>query len=123
MFDAGLLRHRLKIQRLEYVTDSSGEVQDSNGDPVQEWVDVAEVWGAIQPLSAREFITAQAEQSEIQGKIVIRYRDDLDASMRILHEYKGVYYNLEGLLTDRESGLEYITIPVGAGVRYTEAES
>ena len=34
--------------------------------------------------------------------------------MRILH--RGQVYNIAGLLPDRVSGLEYITIPVSAGV-------
>lgn len=120
---AGRLRHRLTIQRLENVADSFGEVQDSNGELMQQWVDVATVWGAIEPLSAREFIAAQAEQSKVTGKIIIRYRGDIDSSMRIFHAFKGVYYNIEGLLSDKESGLDYITIPISEGVRDMEAES
>lgn len=123
MLDAGKLRHRLTIQRLENIEDSSGEVQDSNGDLIQEWVNVATVWGAIEPLSGREFIAAQAEQSKVVARITIRYRNDIDASMRIFHAYKDTYYNIEGILADKESGLEYLTLPVSEGVRYTEQAS
>lgn len=123
MLDAGKLRHRLTIQKLQNVADSSGEVQDSNGDLVQEWVDVATVWGAIEPVSGREFISAQTEQSKIIARIVIRYRNDIDATMRIFHAYKDAYYNIEGILSDKESGLEYLTLPVSEGVRYTDTGS
>lgn len=117
MMQAGRLRHRLKLQQLEYVADSSGEIQDSYGEPVQDWVDVASIWGAIEPLSAREFIAAQSEQSKVTAKIIIRYRGNINAAMRVFHEAKGIYYNIEGILTDKESGLEYITLPVSEGVR------
>lgn len=123
MLNAGTLRHKITIQRLEDVEDSAGEVQDSNGDPVQEWVDVATVWAAIEPVSGREFIAAQAEQSKVIARIVIRYRNDIDAAMRLFHAYKQLYYNIEAVLPDKESGLEYLTLLVSEGVRYVEPSS
>lgn len=123
MLDAGKLRHKITIQQLQDVEDSAGSVQDSNGDPVQEWVDVATVWAAIEPVSGREFIAAQAEQSKVVARVVIRYRNDIDAAMRLFHAYKYSYYNIEAILPDKESGLEYLTVLVSEGVRFTENES
>lgn len=123
MLDSGKLRHRLTIQKLQNVADSSGEVQDSSGDLIQEWVNVATVWGAIEPLSGREFMAAQAEQSKVVARLTVRYRNDIDATMRIFHAYKDAYYNIEGVLSDKDSGLEYLTLLVSEGVRYTETAS
>lgn len=123
MLDAGTLRHKVTIQQLVDIADSSGEVQDSNGDPVQEWVDVATVWAAIEPVSGREFIAAQAEQSKVVARVVIRYRNDIDSAMRLFHPYKQFYYNIEAILPDKESGLEYLTVLVSEGIRFTENES
>lgn len=71
------------------------------------------MWAAIEPLSAREFVQSAAGQSEVTARITIRTRDIL-ATDRIA--YRGVVYNIRGVLPDKESGLEYITLPVGTGV-------
>lgn len=114
--EAGKLRHRVRIESYDYLRDGSGEViQDPvTGETSQSWQEVATVWAAIEPLSAREFIAASATQSAITARIVIRYRDGLNASMRLIHKDK--IYNPAGFLADKVSGLEYITIPVTEGV-------
>lgn len=106
---AGRLRHRIDIQSKQQTQNPvTGEITEA-------WVAVwKSVPAAIEPLSAREFIAAQAVQSQIVARITIRHRDGLDASMRILH--KGKVYNPAGFLADKDSGLEYLTIPVTQGV-------
>lgn len=69
---------------------------------------------SLEPLSAREFIAAQATQSQITARIVIRYREGLNAAMRILHN--GRIYNIHGILSDPVSGLDYLTLPCSEGV-------
>ena len=104
----GKLRHRITLQR-------PGLSQDpQTGEMVPGWQDVATVWASIEPLSAREFIAAQAGQSEVSARVVIRHRDDVDATMRAL--YRGKLYNIHGVLADPKSGLEYLTLPVSEGV-------
>lgn len=110
--EAGRLRHRVKIQR-------PVQTQDPNGDMITEWQTVATVWADIQPLSAREFIQSQAMQSQIVARVVIRHRDGIDASMRLVHERinrPNVIYSIHGVLADMDSGLEYLTLPVSSGV-------
>ena len=119
--EAGKLRHRVRIEKFDYVRDSNGDaIQDPNTGVVSKaWVEVATVWAAIEPLSAREFIQSQATQSQVTARIVIRYRDGMDAAMRLVHVRTGrpdVIYNPAGFLADKESGLEYLTIPVSTGV-------
>lgn len=105
---AGKLRHRITIQ-------APGMSQDPvTGEMVQGWTDFASVWASVEPLSARDFIAAQANQSEITARIVIRHRADVDATMRILHRSK--VYAIQGVLPDDDSGLEYLTLPVSEGV-------
>lgn len=106
--DAGKLRHRLTIQRQSQTQNTT------TGEITVAWVDVATVWGAIEPLSAREFIAANAQQSQVTAKLVIRYRSDVDATMRAVHGSK--LYNIEGVLPDKDSGLEYMTLPCSEGV-------
>ncbi|NBA95509.1 phage head closure protein [Pseudomonas sp. R5(2019)] len=106
---AGVLRHPIVIQRPDYVQDSvTGEMT------MVAWMEVAKTWAAIEPLSAREFIAAATTQTKVSARIVIRYRDDIDATMRILH--RGKIYNIEGVLADKDSGRDYVTLPVSEGV-------
>ena len=112
---AGRLRHRVTIQRHDYVRDTDDEVVQNpqTGETLQEWVTLAEVWAAIEPLSAREFLASQAVQSKVTAKIIIRHRDVV-ATDRVLHN--GKIYQIEGVLADKDSGLEYLTLPVSEGV-------
>lgn len=113
MLNAGKLRHRVVIQQ-------AVETQDSNTGAINVvWQDVATVWAAIEPLSAREFIAAQAEDSSITTRITIRYRRDISAKMRLHHRAKNVFYDIHGILSDKNSGLEYITLPCSEGLKYS----
>lgn len=119
--EAGKLRHEVRIERLDYLRDETGQaIQDDNtGEAVQQWVEVATVWASIEPLSAREFVSSAKTQAEIVARIVIRYRDGLDASMRLVHVRTGrpdVIYNPADFLPDKESGLDYLTAPCSRGV-------
>lgn len=108
--DPGKLRHRVTFQQKVV-----GE--DSNGDTVENWEDLATlptVWAGYEPLSARDFNASRSEQSEIASRFTVRYRDDLDASMRIL--FRGKAHNIVGVLPDKDSGLEYLTLPCKSGV-------
>lgn len=75
---AGSLRHKITIQENAALNDAAGSQK-----PV--WVDVCTVQAAIKPLSGRELIVSQAENSEISVRIVIRYRAGITASMRIVY--------------------------------------
>lgn len=117
---AGRLRHRVRIDELSDVLDSNGEpARDDQGATIRDWQAVATVWAAIEPASAREFIQSAAMQSQITVKIIIRHRTGLDAAMRLVHVVNGVdsnIYNPQGFLADKQSGLEYLTIPCSEGV-------
>ncbi len=107
---AGKLRHRIDFQK-------AGAVQDPiSGEMLSGWATVWEkVPASVTPLSARDFIAAQAAQSEASARIVIRYRSGVLPTMRII--YRGEVYDIKGpALPDPESGLEYLTILVAKGV-------
>lgn len=108
--NAGLLRHRIDLQQPVY------EQNQTTGDKVvAEWATVARLWAAVVPVSGREFMAAQAEQSKVSARITTRYKGDVLPSMRIVHN--GDVYNIEAILPDPDSGFEYITIMVSTGVR------
>jgi SPP1 family predicted phage head-tail adaptor len=105
---AGRLRHRVALQ-------SPTEVQDPvTGESSKVWVTIGYPFAAVEPVSVRAFIAAAAQQSEVRGQFVIRYRDGVDGTMRLLH--RGKAYRILGTLADKESGIEYLTLPVSEGV-------
>ena len=105
---AGDLRHRVTFEQKVTTYDP-----ESN-EPLVSWAEFVTVWGAIKDLSVREFIAAQSTQSEVTCRIVTRYRDGFDATMRARCD--GKVYNLHGVLRDPVSGLEYLTFPASQGV-------
>lgn len=106
---AGKLRHRLALQSRTLAQDAV------TGEMVPTWATAAEVFGAIEPLSVREFIQSGAGQVQLTARITLRARSDINNTWRILHLSTGKIYNVEGVLPDKESGLEYITVPVTTG--------
>lgn len=104
----GKLRHRVTIEKPVRAQDpDTGAIED-------DWQEVATVWASVEPLSAKEFVAAQATQSEVEARIKMRSRSDVDATMRILH--RGQIFNIAGVLPDPESGRHWMTLPVSRGV-------
>lgn len=108
---AGDLRHRIEIQHQVTPRDP---VTLEFGEP--EWQVFATVWAQVAPLSARDFIAAQAGQAQATGRMVIRYRSGVLPTMRIL--FRDEVYSIVGPpLADPKSGLDYLTILVEKGVK------
>ncbi|MCK2286036.1 phage head closure protein [Escherichia coli] len=84
------------------------------GAVVNGWADQAKLWANVTDLSARDFVAAQAGQSEVTTRITIRWRDDVTDKHRI--RYRGRIYDIQGVLEDDKSGREYLTLPCSRGV-------
>jgi len=74
------LRHRVTILRPPGPEDT-----DSYGEPLDDYVPVATVWAAIEPLRGREYFAAMSEHAEVTTRIRIRYRNDVDRTMLVQH--------------------------------------
>jgi len=107
--EAGKLRHRVELQKKVTTLDTSGQQVE---DP--DFTTFATVWGSVVPMSAREFVASEKTQSEVRARITIRYRADIDSTVRIKHGT--TIYNIEGVLADPDSGREYLTLVVSAGL-------
>jgi len=106
---AGKLRHRITFQINQY------QGQDPiTGEEQRDWQDVYTCQAAIEPLSARDFIAAQAVQSRVTARITIRHKAGIDAAMRIVQRGKNgtTIWHIAGVLPDPVSGLSWITLPV-----------
>ena len=115
--EAGEFRHRVSLQRPEYEQDPV------TGENKLSWVTVGTVWAKIAALRAREFIAAQATQSEVSTEIFIRFRTDVVASWRAVHMVngaEGAIYNIAGVMPDKVTGREHLRLVSSAGVNEGE---
>ena len=90
---AGRLRHRLRLQ-------SQTQTRDAYGAAIISWATEATVWGAIEPLSGREYFSQAQTQNEAKVRIVIRYRSSVDESWRVVSG--GKYYSIESVINHDE---------------------
>lgn len=76
---SGELRHRVTIQQ-------KTTAQDTYGQPIETWTNVATVWASIEDLRGREFIEArQVPAAEITTRVRIRYRTGIEPTMRVIY--------------------------------------
>lgn len=73
----GKLRHRLRVQQRVETPDGAGGVS-------YEWTDVVRVWGDVQTTTGRELQAAKQTVPTLTHQVVIRYRSDLTAAMRVV---------------------------------------
>lgn len=103
--DAGRLRHRIELQRQVETQDSS------TGAVTVVWQTFASLWCAIEPISGREFISAQSNMSECTVRLIIRHTAEVTAKQRARHISTGKLYEILAVLADSNTGLEYMTLP------------
>ena len=104
---AGRLNKRVRLESLSVSQDAE------TGAPVETWTSEGEVWAGIEPLSVRDFVSADSRQSQIVARIVMRPVTGMDETWRVVHKTK--IYQIVGILPDQDSGMEYVTLAVGQG--------
>lgn len=106
---AGSLRHFVSFESL--VVDL-----DSDGVQTETWVDTFGllIQAEINPLSGRELLASASTQSEVTGRIVVRYRPGILPSMRVVH--RDVIYAIKAVIPDNDSGTGHITILTSSGL-------
>lgn len=75
---ANTLRHRISIQHRTTARDEAGQ-------PIEVWSEFTPAYADIRVMGGLETIKAGAQTSKANASIRIRYREDVDASMRVLH--------------------------------------
>ncbi len=85
------MRHRISIEESLQVADGAGGYSTS-------WSEVAEIFASVKPYgsSAREKIEHQSVRTKARLRFIIRYRTDVDHSMRVL--FDGVYYDIKAVV-------------------------
>lgn len=90
---AGELRHRIEFQTNTPTANSMGEYVDT-------YTTLATVWGAVEPLSGSLLFSAQQTNSEVQGRVRIRYRDDIEPDMRMYFDSR--YFKILSIIDYQE---------------------
>lgn len=85
MLAAGTLNRRVRIEK-------RGPAQDETGQPIDDWVELATVWGGVLMVTGKESALAGAEVGSATASIRIRYRTDITNGMRAI--VGGVIYNI-----------------------------
>ncbi|MFA5374131.1 MAG: phage head closure protein [Candidatus Omnitrophota bacterium] len=95
--NAGELRQRLELQAPITSTNDMLEV-------IHTFATQATVWGAVEPLSGNLLFTAQQTDSEVQGRVRIRYRSDIQPTWRI--KYGNRYLQILSIINPNERNRE-----------------
>ena len=83
---AGLLRHRLTIQKSTRTKNDFDEWVDS-------WSDFLTVWGSVEPNLGKRYFEAKQANSEVEGLIRIRYQRNFDNGQEFPYEFPIVFEN------------------------------
>lgn len=94
ILDPGQLNTPIEIQR-----PATG--QDALGQPIEGWDLVVKTWANVRHLNGTESIKAGAVTSSVNASIRIRWRKDIDASMRVLAGT--TVYAIRAVLPDMQS--------------------
>jgi len=74
--ESGRLRHRVVVEQVALSGDAMSQ-------PTETWTTYATLWADIQPLRGREFIAAQAANSEVTVKVITRYKSGISPKWRL----------------------------------------
>lgn len=85
------LRHKVSIQQPSMSRDAAGQRVDG-------WAELRKAWADIRHTGGLEAIRASAVVGKVSASIRVRYCDDIDGSMRIVHGSK--VYKVTAVLPD-----------------------
>jgi SPP1 family predicted phage head-tail adaptor len=90
-------------KRITFLGQGGEEQYDEEGYPIPSEPIKKSVWAKVIPVSGREFIEAKATQSENIYRFIIRYRKDLDTSMKIT--FNDRTFEIVSILNDNEDNV------------------
>jgi SPP1 family predicted phage head-tail adaptor len=110
---AGKLRRWLLFETLIAENDSDGKL-------VETWVPAFDTGNPmpaeVTPFSGVEFIASNAKQTRITHRLKVRFRPGFEEGAKMRASERGIVYNIEAVLPDRDSGIRYITFMASSGV-------
>jgi SPP1 family predicted phage head-tail adaptor len=105
---AGLLRHRVILQRATMTRDEAGQ-------EIADWQPYATVWAEAEPLRGRELLAAQQAQAEVTTRFRIRYRPDVLPTDRVV--WDGAVYAITSPPIDWRGRRMLLELMCASGLR------
>ena len=96
---AGDLTERVTVERFT-------STEDELGQPIETWAPLFTCWAAVEPLTGREYLAAQAAVSEVTAKIRMRFRPWMTSQDRVIHE--GTVYQIQSVIDVRSENRELV---------------
>lgn len=93
----GELINRIDIQN--YV-----RTENEVGEEVKQWQSYKKLWSKFFNSSVKGQLKAGKDAASIVYEIVIRYRKDIDTTMRVVYKEKN--YNIDHAVNDKEQNIE-----------------
>ena len=94
---AGQLDQRVTVERYT-------STEDELGQPIEAWAPLFTCWAAVEPLTGREYLAAQAAVSEVTAKIRMRFRPWMTNTDRVIHN--GTTYGIQSVIDVRSEHRE-----------------
>lgn len=94
---AGLLRHKISIQKKIVLRDSMG------GETVT-WEPHCYAWASISPLSGHEYFAAKQIQASISHQIEMRYQSGIKTYYRV--QWGERNFNIDAILNHEERNIK-----------------
>ena len=95
---AGQLDQRVTVERQQGGFDELGQPLPDT------WAPLFTCWAAVEPLTGREYIAAQAAVSEVTARIRMRYRPWMTSQDRVIHN--GAVYQIQSVIDVRSEHRE-----------------
>lgn len=92
----GEMKHKIEIQ-------TYSEVENEVGETIKKWIKYKRLWAGKKQLRASNTFDGNKEGIEYTYRFKVRYREDLDESMRIVH--KGIIYDIKHINSINELNL------------------
>lgn len=97
-------RHRITIRNAP--TDAS---RNSFGERTGTGTTVATVWAERRARTAREYLEGKRESAALQVDYIIRYRTDIDETMKVV-DADGQVYDISGPPLDRDGTMKELLL-------------
>jgi len=94
---AGQLRHRIVIEKQTQTKNAIDEI-------ILTWSTFCTVWAAIEPATGQTYYAANQLEAKVDGRVRIRYRDDIEPTMRI--KYGDRILNIGSIVHPQENRRE-----------------
>lgn len=101
---AGALKHRITIQQ-------KTDTQDEIGQPISAWATIADAWAHVIFNNGKEAIKSDVETASKKASARIRYRTDINTSMRVI--FNTETYNILSILPDEDKKYCDLVIETG----------